>query len=197
MPDAAIRYRFGPFVLDPAARQLARETTPIPLPPKAFDILVLLVRRRERVISKQELLDAIWPDTAVIENTLTQRIREIRDALGDDAQEPQWLKTASRIGYRFIGAVVEETPPEPIAAVPAEIAVIPSVPVVATQGVDEPAGIANGHITGRRFPASVVCSNACARRRTDSSPHGGPTICRPIGRPFFANPQGMDMEGSP
>ena len=138
MPDAAIRYRFGPFVLDPAIRQLARETTPIPLPPKAFDILVLLVRRRERVISKQELLDAIWPDTAVIENTLTQRIREIRDALGDDAQEPQWVKTASRVGYRFIGEVVEET----IAAVPAEIAVIPPVPVVATQGVDEPAGIA-------------------------------------------------------
>ena len=142
MPDAAIRYRFGPFVLDPAIRQLARETTPIPLPPKAFDILVLLVRTRERVISKQELLDAIWPDTAVIENTLTQRIREIRDALGDDAQEPRWVKTVSRVGYRFIGEVVEESIR---GALPGRS---PSNPPVAdavsrhARALDEPAGIA-------------------------------------------------------
>jgi TolB-like protein/DNA-binding winged helix-turn-helix (wHTH) protein/tetratricopeptide (TPR) repeat protein len=107
---AAIRYRFGPFVLDPAIRQLSRDGAPITLPPKAFDILVLLVRTRGRVVPKQELLDAVWPETAVIENTLTQRIKEIRGALGDEVQEPRWVKTVSRIGYRFIGDVVEESP---------------------------------------------------------------------------------------
>ena len=119
---SATRYRFGPFLLDPAIRQLARDGTPITIPPKAFDILVLLVRTRSRVVPKQELLDAVWPDTAVIENTLTQRIREIREALGDEAQEPRWVKTVARVGYRFIGDVVEESPvpadrpPEPPSA---------------------------------------------------------------------------------
>jgi TolB-like protein/DNA-binding winged helix-turn-helix (wHTH) protein/tetratricopeptide (TPR) repeat protein len=107
---AATRYRFGPFVLDVAIRQLARDGTPITLPPKAFDILVLLVRTRDRVVPKQELLDAVWQDTAVTENTLTQRIKEIREALGDEPQEPRWVKTVSRVGYRFIGDVVEESP---------------------------------------------------------------------------------------
>jgi TolB-like protein/DNA-binding winged helix-turn-helix (wHTH) protein/Tfp pilus assembly protein PilF len=107
---AATRYRFGPFVLDVAIRQLAREGTPITLPPKAFDILVLLVRTRDRVVPKQELLDAVWQDTAVTENTLTQRIKEVREALGDEPQEPRWIKTVSRVGYRFIGDVAEESP---------------------------------------------------------------------------------------
>jgi TolB-like protein/DNA-binding winged helix-turn-helix (wHTH) protein/Tfp pilus assembly protein PilF len=123
MPDA-IRYRFGPFVLDPAIRQLARDGAPLTLTPKAFDILVLLVRTRSRVAPKQEILDAVWPDTAVIENTLTQRIKEIRDALRDSAQEPRWVQTVSRVGYRFIGDVVEESPAPSRASEPAALAPI-------------------------------------------------------------------------
>ena len=147
---AAIRYRFGPFVLDPAIRQLAREGVPITLPPKAFDILVLLVRTRERVVPKQELLDAVWPDTAVIENTLTQRIGEIRDALGDEAKEPRWVKTVSRVGYRFVGEVVEESEPpshaarEPIAPEPVRAsredaaAPLPVAALTETAGAESP-----------------------------------------------------------
>ena len=92
MPDSD-RYRFGPFLLEPAIRRLLHDSAEITLPPKAFDILVLLVRARDRVLSKQELLDAVWPDTAVTENTLTQRIKEIREALEDDAQEPRYVRT--------------------------------------------------------------------------------------------------------
>ena len=80
------RYRFGPFSLDPATRRLLRETEQVPLSPKAFDLLVLLVVNRSRVVSKQELLDAVWEDTAVVENSLTQRIKELRTALSDPAQ---------------------------------------------------------------------------------------------------------------
>jgi TolB-like protein/DNA-binding winged helix-turn-helix (wHTH) protein/Tfp pilus assembly protein PilF len=112
MPDVA-RYRFGPFLLEPALRRLMREGSEITLPPKAFDLLVVLVRARDRVLPKQALLDAVWPDTAVTENTLTQRIREIRDALGDDAQDSRYLKTVSRVGYRFVGNVVEESSATP------------------------------------------------------------------------------------
>jgi DNA-binding winged helix-turn-helix (wHTH) protein len=87
MPET-VRYRFGPFLLEPSLWRLLRDSAEIALPPKAFDILVLLVRARDRVLTKQELLDAVWQDTAVTDNTLSQRIREIREALEDDAQEP-------------------------------------------------------------------------------------------------------------
>jgi DNA-binding winged helix-turn-helix (wHTH) protein len=107
MSDTA-RYRFGPFLLEPALRRLRRDSGEVTLPPKAFDILVLLSRTRERVLTKQELLDAVWPETAVTENTLTQRIKEIRDALGDGAQEPRYVGTVSRVGYRFVAEVSEE-----------------------------------------------------------------------------------------
>ena len=140
MSDTA-RYRFGPFLLEPALRRLRRDSGEVTLPPKAFDILVLLIRTRERVLTKQELLDAVWPETAVTENTLTQRIKEIRDALGDGAQEPRYVGTVSRVGYRFVAEVSEEpsvpakrhepvtdrSPAslgEPVARVPAEAAAL-------------------------------------------------------------------------
>jgi DNA-binding winged helix-turn-helix (wHTH) protein len=122
MPDT-VRYRFGPFRLEPALRRLQRDSVEITLPPKAFDVLVLLLRSRDRVLTKQELLDAVWADTAVTDNTLTQRVREIREALGDDAQEPRYVGTVSRVGYRFVGDVAEESSApsprhEPVADVP-------------------------------------------------------------------------------
>jgi DNA-binding winged helix-turn-helix (wHTH) protein len=146
---AAIRYRFGPFVLDPAIRQLARDGTAISLPPKAFDTLVMLVRTRDRVISKQELLDAIWPDTEVIENTLTQRIREIRDALEDDAQKPVWVETVSRVGYRFIGEVLEE---------PVQRTGPTLEPAAGDRGVAPPDLVPTGDDAGARQPAAPAAA---------------------------------------
>ncbi len=102
-----MRYEFGPFALDPASRRLSRGTADVPLTPKAFEILALLVRERRRALTKQELFDAVWPDTAVIENTLTQRIKEIREALGDRAQEPAYIRTIPRVGFQFVADVVE------------------------------------------------------------------------------------------
>jgi DNA-binding winged helix-turn-helix (wHTH) protein len=102
------RYRFGPFALEPDLRRLLRDSVEIALPPKAFDILVLLVRGRDRVLTKQNLMDVVWPGASVLENTLAQRIREIRKALGDEAREPRYIRTVSRAGYRFVGEVREE-----------------------------------------------------------------------------------------
>ena len=67
-------FEFGPFVLDPAKRVLLREGGPQYLSPKAFDVLLLLVERRERVLSKEELLSTLWPDTFVEEANLSQQI---------------------------------------------------------------------------------------------------------------------------
>jgi TolB-like protein/DNA-binding winged helix-turn-helix (wHTH) protein/Flp pilus assembly protein TadD len=101
-------YRFGPFTLDPAAFRLLRGSQPVPLSPKALDTLVLLVRERHRGLTKQDILDAVWADTAVTENTLTQRISEIREALGESPSQPLHIRTIPRVGYQFVGTVVEE-----------------------------------------------------------------------------------------
>ena len=127
-------YRFGPFTLDPGSFRLSRDGVPLPLTPKALEILVMLVRERRRGVTKEELLDTVWAQTAVTENTLTQRIKEIREALGDSPQQPVYLRTISRVGYQFVGEVVEVLPTqEPalavaVSAVDAPPATSPAVP---------------------------------------------------------------------
>jgi DNA-binding winged helix-turn-helix (wHTH) protein len=98
---------FGPFTLDGGARQLCRDGRPIHLSPKAFDLLALLVKRRPEAISKSEILDALWRDTFVSEGNLAVLVKEIRDALGDEAQRPTFIRTVQRFGYAFCAAVAE------------------------------------------------------------------------------------------
>ena len=103
--DARSTYCFGNFRLDTRSHRLYRAENEVEIPPKAFELLELFLRRPDELLSKQQLLDAVWPGTAVVENTLPQRIREIRDALGDDARVPRYLETVPRLGYRFIAPV--------------------------------------------------------------------------------------------
>ena len=110
-------YEFGPFRLDPAERLLLRGQQPIPLKPKAFDLLVLLVARHGRLITKQELMDALWPATSVEEGNLTHTISTLRKALGNGQEGEQFIETVPTRGYRFVSAVREHTvapPPLPI-----------------------------------------------------------------------------------
>src|SRR6478672_8186992 len=100
-------YVFAEFRIDLQAYQLRRHDRPIPLTPKVFDTLVLLVRRRERTVSKDELLNAVWPDAFVSEDNLTQAISVLRRALGDDPSQPRFIATSARHGYRFIASVEE------------------------------------------------------------------------------------------
>jgi len=104
--NAAV-YRFGPFTLDGATRQLLRDTGEVHLSPKAFDLLALLIRERPRAVPKPELLEHLWPATFVEETNLAGLVNEIRHALDDSATRPALLRTVHRIGYRFIGEVVE------------------------------------------------------------------------------------------
>src|SRR6266849_2665613 len=100
-------YGFGDFTLDLLRGQLRRGGHEVPLRPKSFELLAFLVRNGDRLLSKAELMDAIWPDSHVTEDSLTQCVIEIRKALGD--QEQQILKTVPRRGYLF-QAKVSETP---------------------------------------------------------------------------------------
>ena len=102
-------FRFGDFVLDGSQRRLLRSGEDVYLPPKTFELLLHLLQNRGRVLTKDELLEAVWPDVNVVENTLAQRIREIREALGDGAHGARFIKTVPRVGYQFIAELDEDT----------------------------------------------------------------------------------------
>jgi DNA-binding winged helix-turn-helix (wHTH) protein/Tfp pilus assembly protein PilF len=100
-------YEFGPFRLYTGERLLLRGDESIQLTPKAFDTLVLLVERRGHVVEKNALMEAVWPDTFVDENTLTRNISTLRKALGQDGNGHQYIETVSKLGYRFVANVEE------------------------------------------------------------------------------------------
>ena len=102
---------FGPFRLDRPNRRLHRGVSVIPLRPKAFAVLDYLVARAGRLVTKDQLLAAVWPDTAVTDTVLKVCVREIRDALGDDPDAPHFVETAHRLGYRFISQISQTNLP--------------------------------------------------------------------------------------
>ncbi|MCU0304316.1 MAG: winged helix-turn-helix domain-containing protein [Thermoanaerobaculales bacterium] len=99
------RWRVGDVVFDPADGALRRDGRRIALTPKVIGILGVLVEAAPRTVTKEQILDAVWPETVVSEAALTQRVRELRHALGDDARTPRYLATVSRRGYRLIAPV--------------------------------------------------------------------------------------------
>jgi Tol biopolymer transport system component/DNA-binding winged helix-turn-helix (wHTH) protein len=97
-------YEFGPFRLDPTERMLLRGDETVPLTPKAFDTLYLLVRNSGHMLEKDEMIKALWPDTFIEEGSLSNNIFLLRKALGDS---PAFIETVPRRGYRFVGAVLQ------------------------------------------------------------------------------------------
>ena len=94
-------YRFGQFVLDSRRRTLSQGDSPIPLTPKAFDVLLFLAQNPNRLVTKEELLQAVWGDTFVEEGNLTQYIYNLRKALGDNSEDARLIVTIARKGYQF------------------------------------------------------------------------------------------------
>jgi DNA-binding winged helix-turn-helix (wHTH) protein len=84
---------FGDFELDPERRQLLRSGEPVPLEPKDYELLSLLVERRPRALSRAQIRDAIWPGTFITESTLAVVVNAVREALGDDARHPRFIRT--------------------------------------------------------------------------------------------------------
>src|SRR5688572_31484318 len=95
-------YEFGPFRLDPVRRLLFRQDQVIPLPPKVLHTLLVLVEHAGRVVSKDDLMKAVWPDTFVEEGNLTQNISVLRKVLGENSGEHTYIETIPKHGYRFI-----------------------------------------------------------------------------------------------
>ena len=99
-----MKLRLGEITFDSESRQLLHGSDEIHLSPKAFDLLTALIARRPRVLTKNELHRRLWPDTFVSDTNLASLIAEIREALGDNAREPRFIRTAQRVGYAFCGA---------------------------------------------------------------------------------------------
>jgi DNA-binding winged helix-turn-helix (wHTH) protein/Tfp pilus assembly protein PilF len=105
--QVSLTYRFGPFSFDPTRRRLSCDGHSIAVPPKALDVLEVLLENRGRTVEKDNLMGRVWPDTAVEEANLTQSVFMLRRALGDDASDSRYISTVARRGYRFIGAATE------------------------------------------------------------------------------------------
>jgi predicted ATPase/DNA-binding winged helix-turn-helix (wHTH) protein len=105
---------FPPFRLDVINRRLYRGQQELALRPKTLAVLIYLLERPGRLVTKNELLDAVWTETSVSDAVLKVSIREIREALGDDQKQPKFIATAQRVGYRFIGEVATNNIPLPL-----------------------------------------------------------------------------------
>jgi DNA-binding winged helix-turn-helix (wHTH) protein/tetratricopeptide (TPR) repeat protein len=100
-----VSYQFGPFRVDRGRYQVTRDGEAVILTPQLMDLLLYLLDRPAVLVTKDELLDALWPGANVTENALTQAVSELRQALGDSAGAPHYIKTIARRGYRFIADV--------------------------------------------------------------------------------------------
>ena len=137
--SSSLQWCFADFRLDPDNACLWRGTQAIALTPKAFDVLHYLVTHADRLVTKDTLLDAVWPETAIGDVVVRVAIGELRRVLGDTAQAPRLIATVHRRGYRFVARVVAHTAevrglagPEPPA--------VPQPPLVAPPGAAAPPG---------------------------------------------------------
>jgi DNA-binding winged helix-turn-helix (wHTH) protein/pimeloyl-ACP methyl ester carboxylesterase len=108
--QTTVVYEFGPFRLEQSERRLMCKDRAIPLPGKAFDTLSVLLERHGKLVPKQELMDAVWPESAVEENNLDRNISTLRKALGEQSTGEPFIETVPRVGYRFIAPVNIATP---------------------------------------------------------------------------------------
>src|SRR4030095_9048397 len=111
-------YEFGPFRLEVKEHRLVREGRSIPLTGKAFETLRVLLERHGTLVSKRDLMNAVWPDTAVEENNLVRNISALRKALGEKATARQYIETVPRVGYRFVARLSGSAADEAVRAPP-------------------------------------------------------------------------------
>src|SRR5262245_52911969 len=131
-----MQFLFGDCVLDPGRLELTRVSQAIAVGPQVFDLLDYLVRNRERVVSKDQLLDAVWGGRIVSESTLASHINAVRKAIGDSGEEQRLVKTVARKGFRFVGEVREapvspNVKPDPSPHAGAKPLALPSRPSIA------------------------------------------------------------------
>jgi DNA-binding winged helix-turn-helix (wHTH) protein len=96
-------YCFDDIAVDCENFRVRKNGQGVTLTPRAFDVLIFLLKNGGRVVEKQEIFDSVWKDAFVSDNALTKIVKEIRHALGDSAEAPRYIETVPKRGYRFIG----------------------------------------------------------------------------------------------
>ena len=176
-------YAFGPFVVDAVKRTLWRERRLVPITSKTFDVLVVLLEHRDHIVSKDELLNRVWPDTAVNENNLARQISSLRRALGQRPDQHDFVVTIPGHGYRFV-ASVQHLPEVPIGVAhePWTRPTRRTSPVGSslswtstTHAVDEP--LSGQPIRSRHRRRADSSSSTERRRRWTSSEPSSPRAC--------------------
>ena len=121
-----MRFLFDNHTLDTGKRELARGSAPVSVEPQVFDLLVLLIENRDRVLSKDDLIASVWGGRAVSDSTLTSRINAARKAIGDSGEEQKLIRTIARKGIRFVGTLDVDGAPAPAPIFP-----LPDRPAIA------------------------------------------------------------------
>src|SRR5579859_573518 len=135
-------YRFGPFLVDTPAGQLRKGATKIRLAGQPFEILLMLLERPGQVVSREEIQQQLWPRETFVdfENSLNKSINKLRQALSDSADQPIYIETLPRRGYRFVGSLLPVPPEEQPKPAPASQAVLlPNPPPIAARIAIKPA----------------------------------------------------------
>ena len=127
-----LRYRFDDCVIDTDRRELRRANALVEVAPQVFDLLVHLIRHRDRVVSKEDLLASVWQGRIVSDSALFNRINAARSAIGDTRRSAALIKTLPRKGLRFVAEVrEEETSPAPAPAAAGPVLALPDRPSIA------------------------------------------------------------------
>lgn len=106
------QYRFNGIRLDSASRRIIGPQGSVHLPPKPYEVLVELLRAAGSVVTREALLDRVWPERPASDETLSRTITDLRKLLGDDSRSPQYIETVPKVGYRFL-VPVDPVDPEP------------------------------------------------------------------------------------
>src|SRR5258708_20929890 len=134
-------FEFEGFRLNAGERRLERNGEPVQLPPKVFDLLVVLVRNRGHLLEKDEILKTLWPDSFVEESNLSVNVSALRRALGEAANGARFIETVPKRGYRFIAAVAEIAAVEGPHRGPAEPDIVRNAAAPSKRGFPAPRSI--------------------------------------------------------
>ncbi|HSE15772.1 MAG TPA: winged helix-turn-helix domain-containing protein [Pyrinomonadaceae bacterium] len=155
-------YEFGPFRLDPSAPFLWREGRTVTLTPKALETLVVLVKHGGHVVSREELIEAVWPDTVVEENNLSVNVSMLRKALGEGEDGEKYIETVPRRGYRFTATVWDV----PVESVELTFTRRTWASIIETKEVETIAGVEHAAVSAGSLPGPITEPVNQRRRRT-------------------------------
>jgi Tol biopolymer transport system component/DNA-binding winged helix-turn-helix (wHTH) protein len=153
---ADLLYVFGPFLVDPVRRLLRHQGNVVVLAPKAFEVLLALIERRDRIVEKNELLRAVWPNAVVEENNLARHISTLRKVFQESITEHDYIVTVPGRGYRFVATLQELKPAEYLAEAGGSVAQSQTEDAAAARHPAEVSPSENVVIAGRRPSAASI-----------------------------------------